>query len=449
MKPYKVKYSYFLISCQARATQHHIKEFAVVIQQCVMMTSLKRWCLLPLAAFLLLSFVPAVTEVVDSMSDCDQFLLNGTSPQVPGILEGGNILKKSRYKPICQTFDNVRRFVTLYDTQNKIPVFSAYKFRGENETGRPDTPWKIEPQLEERNSNNMRDDKYHHQATNDDYKNNSVYNRGHLFPASHAFDKSEKISTFTLTNIVPQAVTFNGGSWDKMEKCIKCVLEKYCINNNDVLEGFVVTGAQPSNNNKHNNKINIPSMLWSAFCCYSRDMKKWIASAHWGDNTAESKSKYLQTKSLEDLHHELKTAGSEFNVFPGTQCPLRTTVAEFYPKLKKNCQCPPNASTRSARRTTTTTSTTTTTTKTTKNNSENNEGEGGEGGGALGMGGVGFSGRQPDISDLHPTTSEPQTNTTAQHLSFSTYSPRSSSAPSLTSYSLCLYIFCILICIPD
>ncbi|KAI3375993.1 hypothetical protein L3Q82_016525 [Scortum barcoo] len=78
---------------------------ARVNTQCVTMTSLMRWCLLPLTAFLLLSIVPTVTEVVDSMSDCAEFLLESTPPQIPGVLEGGNILNQNRYKPICkQTF---------------------------------------------------------------------------------------------------------------------------------------------------------------------------------------------------------------------------------------------------------------------------------------------------------------------------------------------------------
>ncbi|XP_038588228.1 uncharacterized protein LOC119912993 [Micropterus salmoides] len=320
-----------------------------------MMTSLKRHCLLLLAAVLLLSFVPTVTEVVDSMSDCAEFLLEQTPPQVPEILECGNILNQNRYKPICQTFKNKKRFVTLYDTNNKIPVFSAYKYRGEQQTGpkkRP--PWKIEPQLEEKNTNNMRDDRLTRQASNNDYKNNNDYNRGHLFPNSHAFDKDDKISTFTLTNIVPQAVSFNGGSWEKMESCVECVLEEYCNNNNGVIEGFVVTGAIPGNN-KLKNKINIPSILWSAFCCYSHNLQKWIASAHWGENIAEEpNSKYLQTKTLEELHQNLSTMDTRFEVFPRTLCPLNTTVAEFYQELKKTCKCPPQASTTSALPTTTT-----------------------------------------------------------------------------------------------
>ncbi|XP_074555311.1 endonuclease domain-containing 1 protein-like [Halichoeres trimaculatus] len=251
------------------------------------MTYLKGWCFLPVAGFLLLVVVPAAPEVVDSMSDCAEFFLEGTPPEVPGILESGEILDRDRYKTICQTFENRRRFVTLYDTVNRIPVFSAYKYRG-HKPRRPNTGWKIEPQLEEMNTANMRDDIYRRQASNDDYKSNStINNRGHLFPVIHAFEEDDKKSTFTLTNIVPQAVSFNNGRWQKMESCMQCVMQKYCINNNNAPEGYVVTGAKPSNNNKLKNRVNIPSFLWTAFCCYSSKINKWLASAHWGDNVAE------------------------------------------------------------------------------------------------------------------------------------------------------------------
>ncbi|KAA8578076.1 hypothetical protein FQN60_010709, partial [Etheostoma spectabile] len=272
------------------------------------MTSLERGHLLPLAAFLLLSIVPMVTEVVNSMSDCNKFLLGRTPPQVPGILEGGRILNQNRYKIICQTYENQRRFVTLYDTENRIPVFSAY-------------------------------------------------------------------------------------NWEKMETCTKCIMEKYCINSNNKKEAFLVTGAQPSENNKLNNRVNIPSMLWSAFCCFSKNKKKWLASAHWGDNVEETKGKYLQTKTLAELQEELSRVNPGFKMFPETRCPLDTTVAEFYPEFGKECQCPPQASTtvptttttcyhynyyyyfttttKVPTTTTTTTRPTTTTTTKKKDNSEN------------------------------------------------------------------------------
>ncbi|XP_068564196.1 endonuclease domain-containing 1 protein-like [Cebidichthys violaceus] len=233
--------------------------------------------LLPLAALLLLlSIAPTGTEVVTSMADCAEFFLQQTPPDIPGILEGGNILNQNRYKPICQTFNNIRRFVTLYDTENKIPVFSAYKYREIQSTGRPKNEiWKIEPQLENIPNKNMRASSkpsYNHQASKTDYteRYEKWYDRGHLFPCSYASSKDDKVSTYTLTNIVPQAGTFNKGSWNRMEKCIKCVLDEYCTNSNGVIEGFLVTGAEPGTQ-KISDKVNIPSMLWSAFCCFSHN----------------------------------------------------------------------------------------------------------------------------------------------------------------------------------
>ncbi|XP_034005892.1 endonuclease domain-containing 1 protein-like [Trematomus bernacchii] len=319
--------------------------------QCLAMAFLKMWSIPPLAALLLLlSIVPTGSEVVKSMSECAGFVLNETPPNVPGILEGGNILDQNRYKAICQTHLDIKRYVTLYDTTNKIPVFSASKYIGTSSIGRPKNEgWKTEPQLEDikGNENMMMDGKgntYNNQAGNSDYTNQG-FDRGHLFPSSYASTVDDKKSTFTLTNVVPQNDKFNQGSWNKMEKCIKCVLDKYCINNNDIKEGFLVIGAQPGNN-IISNKVNVPSMLWSAFCCYSKSEKRWLASAHWGPNIDGETD--LQTKTLADLQSELSKVSSGFEVFPGTECPLDTTVTQFYQDLNdgnKECQCNPSSKT--------------------------------------------------------------------------------------------------------
>uniref|UniRef100_A0A3Q4M2U6 Uncharacterized protein n=1 Tax=Neolamprologus brichardi TaxID=32507 RepID=A0A3Q4M2U6_NEOBR len=265
--------------------------------------------LLLLAALLLLSVVPTETEVVTSVEDCNKFFLKSeTPPNIMKILEGGKILDQNRYKWICQSYKDFKTFVTLYDTQNKIPVFSAAKFNGSTPR-RPNIPWMIEPQLENITDNsNMRRSNdtinYNYQAGNKDYKTNQGFDRGHLFPSSYGFTDLEKKSTFTLTNIVPQKARFNQVSWNRMEECIKCVLNEYCFNNNGNIEGFVVIGAQPSNNgpnNSLNNRINIPSVLWSAFCCYSHSQNKWLASAHWGNNTDHG-PEHLDTKTLGELH---------------------------------------------------------------------------------------------------------------------------------------------------
>ncbi|XP_036002635.1 endonuclease domain-containing 1 protein-like [Fundulus heteroclitus] len=301
------------------------------------MTSQQVWSFLPVAALLLLLSVHTSAEVVKSMSDCSQFFLDQTPPHIPGVLEDGKILNQNRYKPICQTYENQRRFVTLYDTKNKIPVFSAFRFVKVVDTKKPENWWSIEPQLEDETADkNMqlgeRDEEYDHQAGDVDYRDNNMFDRGHIFPSSYASTKDDKISTFTLTNIVPQAKSFNNGSWYKMEQRVKCIMEKHCINSHGDTEGFVVTGAQPSSGNFLNNRVNVPSALWSAFCCYSANKEAWIASAHWGDNVEEPKKKILDTITLKALYQKLSMSKSDF-LFSGTNCPLQTTVTKFDPKI--------------------------------------------------------------------------------------------------------------------
>ncbi|KAF3698085.1 Endonuclease domain-containing 1 protein [Channa argus] len=307
-----------------------------------MMTSLKMWCLLSLCV--LLSIAPTLSEVLQAMTQCEGFLLGEKSPEVPKILEKGEIQQKQRYKAICQTYKNVSTFVTLYDTKNKIPVLSAYKYTGA-EGGRPKKDvWKIEPQLEDSKSNkNIKESdraNYNNQASDNNYINNENYSRGHLFPSSYARDRNGKESTCTLTNIVPQVQDFNENSWYRMESCVKCVLDRHCRNNNDDPEAYLLTGAQPGTK-KLNNKVNIPTMLWSAFCCYNQTNRKWLASAFWANNVEDkSPNVYVATRTLQQLYDKLSTGSKTFNAFPGGQnCPLQETVAQLYPALNRKCYC--------------------------------------------------------------------------------------------------------------
>lgn len=104
-----------------------------------------------LLLLLLLVFIPTGAKVVDSISDCEEFFLSHHDhhhpPEIPEILKGGKVTDSKRYKVICQVYLNKRRFVTLYDIDNKIPVFSAYVYRGQSVRGRPNTRWRIEPQV--------------------------------------------------------------------------------------------------------------------------------------------------------------------------------------------------------------------------------------------------------------------------------------------------------------
>uniref|UniRef100_A0A674AN97 DNA/RNA non-specific endonuclease domain-containing protein n=1 Tax=Salmo trutta TaxID=8032 RepID=A0A674AN97_SALTR len=273
-----------------------------------------------LSTLLLLSLLPpALSHVVKRFDpQCQEFFMNGTTPNLPGVLVGGTVQKQKRYKLICQLFNNIYRFATLYDTTNRIPVFSAYTFTG-NTKGRPNDPWMIEPQLEDidikemktqgdkkvKELNNNIDIRVDHQAVDADYKNNRLgLDRGHLFPCSYAPDDAAKRSTFTLTNAVPQASSFNNGSWNDMECRVRKSLEINCKNNNKT-EAYVVTGAVPSFNNKLKERVNIPSHLWTAFCCYNSEKDKWIAGAHWGENKKEPEKKVLDPITLAKLYEKL------------------------------------------------------------------------------------------------------------------------------------------------
>ncbi|XP_055768700.1 endonuclease domain-containing 1 protein-like isoform X2 [Salvelinus fontinalis] len=261
---------------------------------------------------------------------CKSFFLKGTTPNLPGILVGGIFKNEDRYKPICQKYKNFYRFATLYDTFNRIPVFSAYTFTG-NTTGRPIDRWMIEPGLEGVNRTEMQIQEggsYKHQAEQKDYKNSKYrgVNRGHLFPSSHAHDLDTQKSTFTLTNIVPQVVSFNDGSWKTMERNVRGTLKLNCKDANDQIKAYVVTGAVPNNNKtKLNNRVNIPYLMWTAYCCENKKYKKnkkWMAGAYWGENKKGTGALDQQTLGALEimLNRYYKGKDGPVKVFP-EDCP--------------------------------------------------------------------------------------------------------------------------------
>ncbi|XP_023992130.1 endonuclease domain-containing 1 protein isoform X2 [Salvelinus sp. IW2-2015] len=261
---------------------------------------------------------------------CNKFFLNGSTPNLPGILYDGTVQNQgqnqNRYKPICQKYKNFYMFATLYDTTNRIPVFSAYTFTGYT-SGRPIDRWMIEPQLDNNNHEMQVDHPY--QAGNSDYINSipsKDVTRGHLFPNSHAHDLDTQKSTFTLTNIVPQVVSFNDGSWKEMERNVREKLMTDCFSNNRNIEAYVVTGAVPNNNN-NNNKLNKRvNIQWTTFCCEYRQL---VA----GGGEKEDQKKTLSSKTLAELFDKLNQGYDD-----GVQLlPDQTsnTFAELFDKLNK------------------------------------------------------------------------------------------------------------------
>lgn len=158
---------------------------------------------------------------------------------------------------------------------------------------------------------------YPHQAGTTDYdKNTESLDKGHMFPVSLALSEDDKKSTFTLTNAVPQTLNCNRGKWRIVEQDIKCKMDATCINSNKVIEGFVVTGATPSDD-KMLNTVNIPSHLWSAFCCYNSKTNSWQAGAYLVDNIQDGCVSEILT--LAELSKKLTPTGSV--IFPQLNCP--------------------------------------------------------------------------------------------------------------------------------
>lgn len=93
----------------------------------------------------LLAFSSVISKVVD-FSECRQFFFNGKPPVIPGILENLRS-QKAQYKTICQKYGGLYKYATFYDTTNRIPVFSAYKFHEDKKIERPGNEWMVEPEV--------------------------------------------------------------------------------------------------------------------------------------------------------------------------------------------------------------------------------------------------------------------------------------------------------------
>ncbi|KAI5108651.1 endonuclease domain-containing 1 protein-like [Silurus meridionalis] len=277
----------------------------------------------------------SLTEVVKSfikLPSCRPFFLQNPKNQndyiVPTVFTG------HQYKKICQHWNNKYRFATVYDTERRIPVYSAYTFSQENKTIRSEE-WKIEPQLEDfeeyKDKREMIDsprdektvNKINYQAVDLDFSG-TIYTRGHVFPNHHAADQDQADSTFTLTNITPQTEDSNGKWAEQVETPMLKELNDSCRLDQNHL-AYIVTGVVPGekwiritrNKKETENGINIPSYYWSAFCCKDKkDIKKLVFGAY----LAQLDNFNLRKPSISNLNKRLTDLyGKDFSVFPGLE----------------------------------------------------------------------------------------------------------------------------------
>ncbi|KAI4895948.1 hypothetical protein NFI96_018483 [Prochilodus magdalenae] len=259
---------------------------------------------------LLLALSGCSSEVVNSFTQtCNQFFASpGGALSPPTVFTGPN------YQQICQVRVNTYEYATLYDTANRIPVYSAYKFEGLKQCTRTSS-WYIEPQLEGMSypktmSSESSVASTQHQASNTDY-DKSGYDRGHLAPVYHARTQTCSDATFTLTNAAPQNPSFNRGQWRKTEKAVADDLKNKCLPNS----AYIVTGVVPDYQTPPlKNRVRIPSHFWTAFCCLDNNLQKIISGGFIGEN----KKVAVQGKTVTALEGQLTGLyGQAFRIFGG------------------------------------------------------------------------------------------------------------------------------------
>ncbi|XP_067303621.1 endonuclease domain-containing 1 protein-like [Pseudorasbora parva] len=265
-----------------------------------------------LLLFLLLPCL-ALSEVGDDFSECSQlgFFLNKDPPRFTPSL--------SSTKHICQCLwdddgQQMYLYATLYNTDWKIPVYSAYVFGSAN-TGRCD-PWYIEPQLDGGiNANPCMAPRGHNkdigvkQAVNRDYKG-SGYDRGHLYPVQHTNNHISMLATSTLTNAAPQNSSFNQGAWRVHEAAVITDLKKRDKHSC----AYVVTGVVPDPNKKipdNNPRVTVSKYYWRATCCVKNGVP--TGQGYFGPDNNDK----VQALSIAALQTKLaKDYGVSIVIFP-------------------------------------------------------------------------------------------------------------------------------------
>lgn len=147
------------------------------------------------------------------------------------------------------------------------------------------------------------------QALDDNF---GSYDRGHLNPAGHHKEDASKV-TMTHTNVAPQDRRMNNGPWNRYETRLKDVLSAGCS------KMYVVTGVVPSSTwVDQNQRVNVPSHYWNAYCCTDNNDKPLNSGGSLGPNTAQGVvTEYTSVTVLETELRGLLNVDNNFNIFNG------------------------------------------------------------------------------------------------------------------------------------
>ncbi|XP_075711519.1 endonuclease domain-containing 1 protein-like [Rhinoderma darwinii] len=231
---------------------------------------------------------------------------------------------------ICQTFENIPRFASLYDRGRRMPLYSAYMMgmkpiESEKECSRCHF-FKLEPQLAYREvtenmlpvldakqqlNNYNRGKKISEQkeqnrpsyllsksqAIDDDFKTTD-YDRGHLSPCGHQTASADIYkATFTLTNVVPMVSELNKNIWSQYEVEMIEMSEK-CP------KMYVITGIVPGNVPIKEGGLPAPDYVWNAYCCVDNNGKPIMSGAALAENI--KKGTFQKNLKINDFQNMLK-----------------------------------------------------------------------------------------------------------------------------------------------
>eukprot|EP00111_Clytia_hemisphaerica_P006926 TCONS_00020058-protein len=257
---------------------------------------------------------------------CDDYFYQNTEPE---------FTMQSSYQRICQMKSSIEPgkifYATLYDTNHKIPVYSAYTLVIGASYDRPS--WMVEPQLENKSygddmvfSYSVNDEyTFKTQASDEDYKGSGL-TRGHCNPHSY-HDGEERIATFTLTNIAPQYSEFNSGSWAAAEQEAKKIMAEHCFGNaNQKLPyvkkfedatAYFITGGVPDDKPSAviGRNVTIPKISFTATCCSDPEREEEFSFGYYGFNVVDASAQHTRAVTLTELQDILNKAwGGDQNI---------------------------------------------------------------------------------------------------------------------------------------
>ncbi|XP_072544881.1 endonuclease domain-containing 1 protein-like [Salminus brasiliensis] len=277
-----------------------------------------------LSVLILLSSCSSLLEasVEESFRECSRFLYHQKPPQ--GVRQLGLHI-------ICQRFEGVPRYATLYDPARRIPLYSAYTFIGSNGEKMDSYPWMYEPQLSSASeTGNMQpfpqtgvglEHLEETQAVLADYTDALNYERGQLTPDQHQARDGDKAATYTLTNVVPMTKEFLRNHWEPYLDTVRQRLNNYCRGMAYIVTGITTAGLTLRRDNAK--RVTIPKHIWSAYCCPDFDpgvpydiRYKFPSFAAYGLNDAlDNYVNEVSSKSLEALVKREMPVDQNFQLF--------------------------------------------------------------------------------------------------------------------------------------